>query len=131
MIIQGSRRSKLGLARTTDDLNMIYVEGEVLQYGHFSYGSSRYALENGLEGPNCSDGTTLLRKPFSFAKSCWFMLRERKRQYEPDFIVFFKCMSRETYRYPLMLVRDPGPDAVIVCEFSESEELRQSMLDRS
>jgi hypothetical protein len=55
--------------------------------------------------------------------------RER-RQYELDFVVFIECMSREPYSYLLMLVRDIGPDAVILGKLAEGEELRQSMLER-
>jgi hypothetical protein len=54
------------------------------------------------------------------------MWRERRRQDELDFVVFIKCMSREPYSYPLMLVRNPGPDAVILNELAESEELMES-----
>jgi len=39
-------------------------------------------------------------------------------------------MLREPYGYLLMLVRDPGPDAIILEKMAESEELRQSMLNR-
>jgi hypothetical protein len=48
----------------------------------------------------------------------------RKRgQYELDFVVFIECMSREPYSYSLMLVRDMGPDAVILGKLAEGEEL--------
>jgi hypothetical protein len=55
--------------------------------------------------------------------------RER-RQYEPDFVVFTECMSRKPYSYLLMLIRDIGPDAVILGVLAEGEELWRSMLER-
>jgi hypothetical protein len=47
----------------------------------------------------------------------------KRRQYELDFVVFIECMSREPYSYLLMLVRDMGPDAVILGKLAEGEEL--------
>jgi hypothetical protein len=46
----------------------------------------------------------------------------KRRQYELDFVVFIERMSREPYSYPLMLVRDMAPDAVIGI-LAEGEEL--------
>jgi hypothetical protein len=48
----------------------------------------------------------------------------RKRsQYELDFVVFLECMSREPHSYSLMLVRDIGPDTVVLDKLAEGEKL--------
>jgi hypothetical protein len=47
----------------------------------------------------------------------------KRRQYELDFIVFIECMSREPHSYSLMLVRDIGPNAVVLGKLAEGEEL--------
>ena len=48
---------------------------------------------------------------------------KERRQYELDFVVFIECMSREPHSYSLMLVRDIGPDAVVLGKLAEGEEL--------
>ena len=47
----------------------------------------------------------------------------KKRQYEPDFVVFIECKPRKPHSYFLMLVRYIGPDAIILSKFAEGEEL--------
>ena len=47
----------------------------------------------------------------------------KKRQYELDFVVLIECMPREPHSYLLMLVRNIGPDAIILGKLAEGEEL--------
>lgn len=67
---------------------------------------------------------------FPSLKQCWFMRQERRWWHELESVVLIKCMSREPYGYLLVLVRNPGPDAIILDKLAESEELRQSVLNQ-